>query len=448
MTQTTLARPTWRNQYTLEEMREHPITGEATKLLVNRPPAITWHRLKINETELALDAIKVPEAAVAEIKRSGTIIERTGILLPDELFFSEKALSQVQDLNQSCEVAERASSVEVVGSAIPGSTDFTEHTAATPANSAPLPPRSAHEVEFGMGPEATAWLDAAAQISKTWVCAGQASIEVYLNAMDSASSVVSLAVVALDESKVSLRVHADSPEGGSGVVGVQLRLIAHPQAQIQVETLQTLDDGYTYIENIATQVFEQSRIALDQTVLGSHATYTGAAANLADDQAQVEMNTHYLGRDDMVLDFNYIIRQRGTNTTSLLLANGVLADSAQKTLRGTIDLINGCGGSAGREQETVLIASETARNKTLPVILCNEDDVAGDHGATIGHVNPEQLEYLQSRGLSTEQAEKLFIGAQFDYAYECSSTERARAAIDRLALRVIGRHAGAEEGEE
>ena len=36
--------------------------------------------------------------------------------------------------------------------------------------------------------------------------------------------------------------------------------------------------------------------------------------------------------------------------------------------RGTIDLVHGCKGSVGSEQETVLLADERVANRTVPVI--------------------------------------------------------------------------------
>ncbi|MBU5895455.1 SufD family Fe-S cluster assembly protein, partial [Vibrio cholerae O1] len=69
-------------------------------------------------------------------------------------------------------------------------------------------------------------------------------------------------------------------------------------------------------------------------------------------------------------------------------------DYAYKTLRETIDLVHGAKGSKGNEAETVLVASDNVMNETLPVILCDEDDVLGNHGASIGSIGPEQLAYL------------------------------------------------------
>ena len=48
------------------------------------------------------------------------------------------------------------------------------------------------------------------------------------------------------------------------------------------------------------------------------------------------------------------------------------------------------------------------------VILVAQDDVMGNHGATIGHIKADQLFYLESRGLSPEQAEQMFVTASLE----------------------------------
>ena len=111
----------------------------------------------------------------------------------------------------------------------------------------------------------------------------------------------------------------------------------------------------------------------------------------------------------------------------------MLAGRSSKTLRGTIELVHGCKGSVGSEQETVLLADERVVNRTVPVILCDEDDVAGNHGATIGHIRPEQLLYLASRGISPDDAERLFITATYQGAAIDAPDERTRTAVARLA---------------
>ena len=162
----------------------------------------------------------------------------------------------------------------------------------------------------------------------------------------------------------------------------------------------------------------------------------GLAGDLRGERARVDVDTRYLGQDDQVRDFNYSLRHHGPKSKCDLRANGVLAGRSSKTLRGTIDLVRGCKGAEGSENETVLLVDEDVRNKTVPVILCNEDDVAGNHGATIGHIRDEQLFYLASRGLSQEVAERMFVGALVEQAVNDAPDDEARDAVAAFARRM------------
>lgn len=149
------------------------------------------------------------------------------------------------------------------------------------------------------------------------------------------------------------------------------------------------------------------------------------------------IDTDYLGAREQVRDFNYELRHRGRKTECEIDANGVLTGTSKKVYRGTIDLVHGCKGAVGTERETVLLANKGVDNKTVPVILCDEDDVAGNHGATIGHVRDEQLFYLACRGLDQNAAEDLFIRAKLEDAALSATDERTRAAVVRLGNNLI-----------
>ena len=208
----------------------------------------------------------------------------------------------------------------------------------------------------------------------------------------------------------------------------------------EVETwLETARKGY-FIGKLVAADFAADNMAVVNFVatgiVAGGTTYTGLAADLRADGARADIDTSYLATGTESRDFAYTVRHRGRKTVSNILANGVLAGTSSKVLRGTIDLVHGCKGSEGTERETVLIASEGVDNKTVPTILCDEDDVAGNHGATIGHVRPDQLFYMMSRGISPEAAEALFLTAKLEDAALTAPTEGARAAVARLAERI------------
>lgn len=256
---------------------------------------------------------------------------------------------------------------------------------------------------------------------------------VRVEGVDGAANAAAVDVVAAPGSSLSLAVALDSPAPGAGVVGVRLRVFAGADARVDVAVTQTLDDGWIALDDAGIVASERARVQVRHTVLGAGRAYTGLDADLRGDDARLDIDTRYLGHASQQRDFNYVAHQRGRRTVCNLDANGVLAGESEKTLRGTIELVHGCKGSVGSEQETVLLADERVANRTVPVILCDEDDVAGNHGATIGHVRPEQLFYLASRGISPEDAERLFITASFEEAAINAPDQRTRASVTRLA---------------
>ena len=70
--------------------------------------------------------------------------------------------------------------------------------------------------------------------------------------------------------------------------------------------------------------------------------------------------------------------------------------------------------STGDELETVLMLGDDVENKTIPLILCAEEDVAGNHGATIGELDEETLFYFESRGIKKEVAEDICARASIE----------------------------------
>jgi Fe-S cluster assembly scaffold protein SufB len=377
-------------------------TAEPATVQVNRPPAITWHRLRMNDAAVDLPAVSAAPADAVAI----------------ELPVGVKGF-------------EEGSGVRSGASELTHAFDDTLRTVS-----------AAKTWETGMGPQAAAWLAGAATrrivVEVPERVQAQGQLVVHICAADGACAIAAVDVIARVASSVNVTVQTDSPQAGSGVVGTAVRIIAEAGAQVNLTLQQTVDDSWTYLEDTGIYAADDARVDVRQVELGGAQAYMGFAADLAGYRAQCAVDTRYLGHGGGHLDFNYVMRQRGAKTRAALSANGVLADTSSKVLRGTIDLIHGCKGAVGREQETVLLTNEQARNKTIPVILCDEDDVQGDHGATIGHVNPAQLAYLQSRGLTTAQIEALFMSATFDYATAHAVNASGVRAIDRLARTVLG----------
>ena len=297
----------------------------------------------------------------------------------------------------------------------------------------------AEAFETGMGEAAYAYLaeHATKRIVIDAPAYKHATVTVRVSGVDTAAAIAAIDVVARPQSTLDLQIALDSPVAGEGVVGSVLRVCAHEYATVNVACTQTLDDSWIALDDTGLFLDEGARVNVQHTVLGAGASATGLAGDLLGDTAKVTIDTDYLGARDQVRDFNYELRHRGRKTECQIDANGVLTGTSKKVYRGTIDLVHGCKGATGAERETVLLANKGVDNKTVPVILCDEDDVAGNHGATIGHVRDEQLFYLACRGLDQNAAEDLFIRAKLEDAALSATDERARAAVVRLGNNLI-----------
>ena len=227
---------------------------------------------------------------------------------------------------------------------------------------------------------------------------------------------------------------ADAPATSAALV----RIVAEKHARIHLVEMLGVDDDQQHLESVGIEAHEDAVCDVRQYALGGGAVGMGLAVNLVGNRARLDLNNRYHACHEELLDINHVARMRGCATRAEIAESGILNGSARKTLRATIDLIRGSKDAKGNEAETVQILGDGVVNKTMPVILCDEDNVAGNHGATIGSVSPEQIEYLQARGLSHHEAELLFVRALFEDAIIHAPEALSHAVAVERAEKVLG----------
>lgn len=297
----------------------------------------------------------------------------------------------------------------------------------------------ANDFETGVGADMRAYLNFLA--GGTAVLATEegeeAEATIRVTTQEGEASGASIDIVAAPNSTFSIALSLDSAADAPAFMGSTMRVFAGAGARVDITVYLTASDAVTCVEDSGFVLDEGARVNVRHVVLGGGFTASGLAADLRGDRSHIDVDTNYLASGTQQRDFNYIIRHRGRKTVSNMDANGVLTGTSKKCLRGTIDLIHGAKGAEGNERETVLLASKGVDNKTVPNILCDEDDVAGNHGATIGHVRPDQLFYAACRGLSQEQTEALFLSAKLEDAALQAPNDAVRANVVRLGNQII-----------
>ena len=305
-------------------------------------------------------------------------------------------------------------------------------------------PRLFEGVECGMGPEVTRWAESqAAGARYVEVPRGERREEPIVIAVSAGAGEVADTGVMVREGAECAIVVAAGPGAGEkdgavadapgGTSASLLRIVVEAGARVHLHEYVGAGAAGQHLESVGIACARDARVDVHQYLLGGGTVALGLCCELAGDHSRADLSCRYHAAGTEVLDANEVVRQRGRRTRSELSYNGVLEGAAKKSLRTTIDLVHGAKGAQGNEAETVLVLGDDVVNKTLPTILCDEDDVAGNHGATIGSVSPEQLAFLASRGLSREDAEALFVSALYDDALLHAPCPEARAVVEASA---------------
>ncbi len=172
--------------------------------------------------------------------------------------------------------------------------------------------------------------------------------------------------------------------------------------------------GGISIINIEGSCEKKATIELAGLYISTSKSYVNAEIELKGDGSSYKADSAYLVKRNNMLDINYVVRHTGCNTNSEMNFSGVLEEDSEKTLRGTIDFVKGCKESKGNEIERVLLLGDKQINKSIPLILCSEEAVEGNHGASISRLDDKSMFYLLSRGISREAAESIIARARID----------------------------------
>lgn len=195
---------------------------------------------------------------------------------------------------------------------------------------------------------------------------------------------------------------------------------------VLINLINTKSNNFLAIEN---NFEENSKINYIIVDFGGKHSITNYYSNLQGNNCENELNTIYLGKDNQIFDLNYIGELRGKKSNIDIEVQGALKDTSKKHFKGTIDFKKGCKKATGNENEACMLLSETAKSIALPMLLCSEEEVEGNHSSSAGKIGEKELFYIMSRGFELKEAMKLMVRARFNQILEKIENEELREEI-------------------
>lgn len=186
-------------------------------------------------------------------------------------------------------------------------------------------------------------------------------------------------------------------------------------------------DSFISIENTLKENSKLTHFLLE---IGGKDKISNYYSKLIGDNSKNFVKNIYIGNNRDIVDINYNIEAIGKKTLCNIQSEGAIGGFAKKNFKGIIDFKEGSTKSSGIENENCLILSDKATSRSLPILLCHEEDVYGEHAVSSGKPDKNKLFYMMARGISYEKARELMVRANFRKIVNSIGNENIREKIE------------------
>jgi len=203
-------------------------------------------------------------------------------------------------------------------------------------------------------------------------------------------------------------------EGGADALVVPLsEYRIGEDASLQLVTYQRLDSSAWHVARTTGLLERNARLHQAVIGFGGHYNRSRNDAEMLGTGAENELRTTFLGSGDQVHDFRTHQYHVAGRTRSVLLSKGAVADESRSVYTGLIEIEKGAKRTDARQTNHNLLLSPAAHADSVPNLDIRENDVVCAHASSVGPLDELQRWYLESRGVSSEDAERLMIQGFF-----------------------------------
>ncbi|SMO70230.1 Fe-S cluster assembly protein SufD [Melghirimyces algeriensis] len=226
-----------------------------------------------------------------------------------------------------------------------------------------------------------------------------------------------------------------SDPDSDAVINGAVEVFAGDNAKVRIASLHTEEKETTEVVYRRAVVGRDADLEWIVGDLNSGRTISDNTTHMKGNGGNARIKSITVGAGNERSNLTSTVRHWGSHTESDITARGVMKDQAQSILNGITKIEKGAVRANGVQAEKVLMLSREARGDANPILLIDENDVQAGHAASVGRIDPIQMFYLMSRGLSRREAERLiifgFVGPVLDTIPFESLKKRMTDVIER-----------------
>jgi len=247
-------------------------------------------------------------------------------------------------------------------------------------------------------------------------------------------------IIADKDSEVTFLDHFVSTDGQARGFACGVNdLVLRPGSKLNYISVQNWSRQFVSVQVNSTVAEERSSAVNLSLNFGGRYSRLESISRLAGAGARSDMLAVSIAGADQEFDQRTLQDHLQPDTTSDLLYKNSLSNNARTIFSGLIKVERGAHRTDAYQKVRNMLLSDEAEANSMPGLEILADDVRCTHGATSGQVEPEELFYLESRGIPELKAKGLIVNGFLNEVVDRLSDEGIKAYLrDQIAHRLKG----------
>ena len=248
-----------------------------------------------------------------------------------------------------------------------------------------------------------------------------------------------LLVLSGANSRANVIEHFDCAGNGTAFTNGITELLLEDGATLYHHRLHLEEAGAMHIGGVHARLAKDSTLKSFHLALGSELKRIDVVINHEGPGAHCGVNGVYLLRKEEHVDYHTCIEHASPHCTTDEVFRGIIGDSASAVFNGRIHIHPDAQKTRAELSNRNLLTSAQAEVNTKPELEIYADDVQCAHGTTIAQLDPEMMHYLQTRGVSREEAEIMLSYGFINEVIDSIALESLRDYLRPLLVKRFSR---------
>jgi Fe-S cluster assembly protein SufB len=188
-----------------------------------------------------------------------------------------------------------------------------------------------------------------------------------------------------------------------------VEIIVKKDARVRYTTIQNWSNNVYNLVTKRAIAHEGAVMEWTDANIGSKVTMKYPAVWMVGEHAKGETLSLAFAADGQHTDSGAKMVHAAPNTSSNIVSKSVAQGGGRTSYRGLVQINKGSHHSKSTVKCDALLIDDISRSDTYPYVDVREDDVQMGHEATVSKVSADQLFYLQSRGLTEDEAMAMIV---------------------------------------